>query len=129
MAKQVVMGAIMQCSFGVSPASLVVLPKNRVFVEKMPAANISDHLPLANIPSFGMCLSIANPTVAAATTAASGVLTPTQCVPMTWALWFPGSPNVLIGNMPALNDTSTCLCSWGGIISISSPGQMTNNIP
>jgi hypothetical protein len=33
MAKQVVMGAMMQCSFGTTPASLIVLPANRVMVE------------------------------------------------------------------------------------------------
>ncbi|MHC4097033.1 MAG: PAAR-like protein, partial [Planctomycetota bacterium] len=36
MAKQVVMGAMMQCSFGVAPSSLIVLPVNRVMVENKP---------------------------------------------------------------------------------------------
>lgn len=129
MAKQVVMGAILQCSFGGGPMSLIVLPTNRVFVRNMPAANIMDHQPFVNIPSFGMCSSPQNPAVAAATAAASGVLTPVACLPVTTAPWTPGSPTVLIGNFPALNDTSTCICSFGGCISIINPGQMTTDIP
>jgi hypothetical protein len=31
--------------------------------------------------------------------------------------------------MPALNDTSQCMCTWGGVISITNPGQMTTDIP
>ena len=129
MPKQVVMGAIMQCSFGVSPISLIVLPTNRILVGNMPAATIMDHQPGVNILGFGMCTSPANPAVAAATAAAGGVLTPMLCLPMTTAPWMPGSPTVLIGNLPALNDTSTCICMLGGIISITHPGQLTNIIP
>jgi len=129
MPKQVVMGAMIHCSFGVFPAALIVLPTNRVLVGNMPAANINDHLPFVNIPGFGMCTSPANPAVVSATAAAGGVLTPMQCLPMTQAPWIPGSPTVLIGSVPALNDISTCICSMGGIISITSPGQLTNVIP
>src|SRR5207249_2597095 len=68
---QVCMGAMMQCSFGVAPSSLVVLPKNMVFTDQVPDANIMDHVPLVNIMPFGMCTSLANPTVAAATALAS----------------------------------------------------------
>lgn len=128
MPKQVVMGAVMQCSFGVSPAPLAVLPTNRVLVGNKPAANIMDHLPVVNIPGFGMCSSPANPAVVAATAAAGGVPTPMPCLPVTLSQWAPGSPFVLIGNIPALNDISICICSFGGIISITNPGQMTNDI-
>jgi hypothetical protein len=34
-----------------------------------------------------------------------------------------------IGNMPALNDTSKCMCMWAGVISITYPGQVTTDIP
>ncbi|MBW2246203.1 MAG: DUF4280 domain-containing protein [Deltaproteobacteria bacterium] len=129
MAKQVVMGAMMQCSFGVAPASLVVLPANRVMVNNQPAANIMDHKPVVNIPTFGACTAPSNPAVIAATSAALGVPTPAPCVPVTAAPWVPGSPTVPIGNMPALNDTSTCMCTWGGAISITFPGQVTTDIP
>lgn len=123
------MGAMMSCSFGMAPASLVVLPANRVMVTNMPAANIMDNKPMANIPPFAMCQSMANPTVAAATAAALGVLTPMPCIPVTTAPWMPGSPTVMIANMPALNNDSKCLCNWGGMISFSMAGQFTTMIP
>jgi hypothetical protein len=37
------------------------------------AATIMDYAPIVNIPPFAMCQSLANPTVATATTAALGV--------------------------------------------------------
>jgi hypothetical protein len=129
MAKQVVMGATLQCSMGMAPSSLVVLPANNKQVGNQFAANIMDHVPMTNIMPFGMCQSIANPTVAAATAAALGVLTPMPCVPATPSPWVPGSPTVLIGNQPALNDTSKCMCNWAGVISVTNPGQTTMDIP
>jgi uncharacterized Zn-binding protein involved in type VI secretion len=117
----------MMCSFGLAPSVLSVLPANRTNVTT-PAANIMDFVPMTNIPPFGMCTSIANPTVASATAAAMGVLTPMPCVPVTTAPWVPGSPTVMIGGMPALNNTSKCMCCWGGVISIGYPGQVTTNI-
>ena len=128
MAKQVCNGAMLMCSFGMAPGSLVVLPVNRVMTGT-PAANIMDNVPMVNIMPFGMCMSPANPTVAAATTAAMGVLTPMPCIPNTPAPWTPGAPTVLINNMPALDDTSMCTCLWGGVIQISMPGQMQTSIP
>lgn len=124
MGMQVVTGAMLQCSFGVAPSSLVVLPANKVLAST-PAANIMDNKPMVNIPPFGMCQSMANPMVASATAAAMGVLTPMPCIPATAAPWAPGCPKVLIGNMPALNSDSKLMCSYGGVIQILSPGQFT----
>ena len=117
----------MMCSFGVAPSSLVVLPVNRTMTGA-PAANIMDNKPMVNIPPFGMCSSPANPMVAAATAAALGVLTPMPCIPVTAAPWAPGSPTVLIGNMPALNNSSKLMCNWGGVIQITVPGQFTTMV-
>jgi hypothetical protein len=129
MGQQVVAGAMMTCSFGVAPSALVVLPTNKTMVGGPPAANIMDFKPIVNIPPFGMCNTPSNPAVAAATAAALGVLTPMPCVPVTTAPWVPGAPTVLIGNMPALNNSSKCMCAYGGVISITSPGQATTNVP
>ncbi len=129
MGMQVCAGAMLQCSFGAAPSSLIVLPVNRVMVENKPAANIMDFKPIVNIPPFGMCNAPTNPAFIAATAAALGVPTPAPCVPATLAPWVPGSPIVLIGNMPALNDTSKCMCTWAGVISITFPGQVTTDIP
>ena len=129
MPNQVSMGALMTCTFGVAPSALVVLPKNKVFAEGPPAANIMDHIPMVNIMSFGMCSSPANPTVAAATAAALGVLTPMPCVPATAAPWAPGAPTVMIANMPALDNVSKCLCSYGGAIAFANAGTVKTMIP
>lgn len=88
-------------------------------------ANIMDNKPFVNILPFGMCNSIANPTVAAATAAALGVLTPMPCIPATIAPWMPGSPTIIVGNAPALTAQSQLMCAWGGLIQISFPGQLT----
>lgn len=116
-------GAILSCSFGVAPTPLTVLPTNHTLVD-LPAANIMDNVPMMNIMPFGVCSSLANPTVASATTAALGVLTPMPCVPATVAPWVVGTPTVLIGNMPCLNSDSKLMCMWGGCISIGFAGQV-----
>jgi hypothetical protein len=129
MAVQVCMGAIMQCSFGMAPSSLSVLPVNRTFTQQQPDANIMDHEPLVNIMPFGMCMSPSNPEVAAATAAALGVLTPMPCVPVTPAPWAPGAATVSLGNFPTLDDTSTLMCIWGGVIQFVSAGEFTVTVP
>ena len=128
MPQLVTAGAMMTCSFGMAPSVLNVLPINKTMAGT-PAANIMDQVPMVNIPTFGMCMSIANPTVAAATAAALGVLTPMPCIPVTTAPWAPGSATCMLGGMPALNNTSMCMCTWGGVIQIGFPGQVTTNVP
>jgi uncharacterized Zn-binding protein involved in type VI secretion len=118
-----VLGALIQCSFGMAPSSLAPLPASRVVIEGRPAATITDFAPLVNVPPFGMCTSLANPTVAAATSAALGVLTPMPCVPVTTP-WKPGAPQTLIGGKPALTAGSTCQCAWGGVIALVMPGAV-----
>jgi hypothetical protein len=113
---------MMMCSFGVAPSSLMVLRPH--ILTTMPAANIMDNVPCANILPFGMCSSLANPTVAAATAAALGVLTPMPCIPVTPAPWVPGMPTVLLDNMPTLDNNSKLMCAYGGVIQIVSPGQV-----
>jgi hypothetical protein len=118
-----------QCTFGVAPGTLMVIPVSMVMAGGAPAANIMDNKPMANVLPFGMCQSMANPMVAAATAAALGVLVPMPCIPMTMAPWVPGAPTVLLGNMPALNNSSKLMCMWGGVISINLPGQFTVMVP
>ncbi|MFL6629741.1 MAG: DUF4280 domain-containing protein [Burkholderiaceae bacterium] len=122
-------GALLKCSMGVAPSSLVVLPINMQTTSSVPAANIQDHIPMVNIMPFGMCQSPANPMVAAATAAAMGVLTPMPCIPVTPAPWVAGSPTVTLANQPALNKSSMLMCNWAGQISIQMEGQMTHTIP
>lgn len=129
MAVQVTMGASLMCNKGMAPSTLVVPPVNRTMTDGMPAATIMDQIPVVNIPPFGMCRSMANPTVAAATSAAMGVLTPMPCMPVIAAPWTPGSSTVQIGSKPALNNSSKCMCNWGGSISITNPGGKTVQVP
>jgi hypothetical protein len=128
MGQQVCMGAMLKCTFGLAPGTLMVLPMNLVLTA-VPDANIMDNKPMMNILPFGMCQSMANPMVAAATAAALGVLVPMPCIPMTVAPWMPGAPTVLVGNMPALNNSSKLMCMWGGVIGINMAGQFTVSVP
>ncbi len=125
---QTAVGATLQCSFGVAPGVLTVLPVNRTMTGG-PAANIMDHVPMLNILPFGMCNCPSNPMVAAATAAALGVLTPMPCIPMTSAPWMPGAPTVMVGGMPSLQNSSKLMCQWGGVIQILAPGQFTVMVP
>lgn len=129
MSMHVCSGALLQCSFGAAPTPMAVLPTNKTMTTYMPAANIMDNIPMVNIMPFGVCSSPSNPTVAAATAAALGVLTPMPCIPVTPAPWAPGAPTVLLGNMPALNNTSKLMCTWGGVVQVVTPGQFTEMIP
>src|SRR5438270_13887790 len=130
MPQQVVMGAMMMCSVGMAPSTLAVIPMGMPVNAGGPmAANINAHLPIVNIPPFGMCITPTNPMVAAATAAALGVLTPMPCIPVTPAPWVSGSPTVMLANQPALNKSSMLMCNWAGQISIEMEGQMTHAIP
>jgi hypothetical protein len=35
----------------------------------------------------------------------------------------------MLANAPALNNSSTLMCTWGGTITFVNPGQMTHMIP
>ncbi len=129
MAMNACLNGQMMCSFGLAPSNLMVLPVRFILTSNKFAANIMDHTPMVNIMPFGMCTSIANPVVASATSAALGVLTPMPCIPNTTTPWAPGSPMVKVDNQPALNNTSTLACAWGGVITFITPGQFTHLIP
>jgi len=114
--------ALIQCSFGLAPASLNVIPSG-VLIEGKPAATITDSAPMVNVPSFGMCSSLANPTVAAATAAALGVLTPMPCVPQTTP-WVNGATTTTIGGKPGLTLGAQCMCAYAGVVQIVNPGAV-----
>jgi hypothetical protein len=117
-------GAMAMCSFGVAPSTLNALPVRRIMVEGKPVLGIPDIAPAVNIPPFGMCNSLANPTVAAATAAALGVLTPMPCIPAPAGPWTPGAPKTTVGGVPCLTAGSMCNCMWGGAISITFAGTV-----
>ena len=114
----VTQGAVLQCSMGVAPSVLQVTPEKRVNGNKLPMGTVSDCIPMKNIQPFGMCQSLANPQVQAATAAALGTLTPQPCIPVIVGTWAPGSLKVKIMGQPALTKQSKCTCSWAGVITI-----------
>jgi hypothetical protein len=126
---QVVNGAQLMCTFGMAPSQLTVLPVRRVNVANQPSATIMDHKPMVNIKPFGSCMSVANPTVASATSAAMGVLTPMPCVPNTPTPWTPGGITVNNTNEVTLDNPSICNCVYGGVITIAYPGQTQTFVP
>jgi hypothetical protein len=124
MSEIVVNGASIDCPMGKpGKATLVVLPTPMVSSGDQPVATIMDNKPMLNIPTFGMCTTQSNPAVAAATSAALGTPTPAPCLPVITAPWAPGSSTVMVGNKPALTSSSSCMCAYGGKISISRAGQ------
>lgn len=126
MALQAVTGATILCTMGLAPGQLVA-SQTMVLAGGLPAATIQDAAPMTNLTPCGMCTSLANPTVASATAAALGVLTPMPCVPAPIGLWSCGT-SVMIGGVPALSMDGQLTCSYGGSLKILSPGQTVVNI-
>lgn len=127
MPKYVCMGAVLKCSFGLAPSSLMVVTPPRPMIQNKLKANIMDNKPMMNILPFGMCNSMANPMVVAATSAAMGVLTPMPCIPVLPAPWIPGGKE-MVANFPALVDNCKLMCAYGGSIEIKFPGHTENTI-
>ncbi len=110
----VVNGAMMQCTCGDAPQPLTVTSQMQAKIGNQFAATIMDYAPVVNIPPFGTCKTL--------TASASGV--PTPCVPATTAPWAPGSTSVCrFGNFNGLLDSDKLMCTVGGTISITQPGQ------
>lgn len=120
----VVNNAVLKCSCGTAPSTFSVAPVTTKGGNQ-PAGTIMDFAPSVNIKPFGMCTTTSNPQVAAATSAASGVLTPQPCIPATPAPWSPGCSKTMIDSKPALHDGCTCNCMWSGSISVTQAGQTT----
>lgn len=125
----VVTGAIMTCTFGMAPSSFMASPGRTEMLSNVPKGNIMDFAPMVNIMPFGMCNTLSNPTVAAATSAAMGVLTPMPCIPAVTSPWMPGNPKVLVQGQPALMRSNCNMCMWGGQISFTTDGQMPSPPP
>ncbi len=123
MAFPVAMMATCQCMFGAAPCPLMVTSQQQCISGTFPLATIND----VTLPTFGTCISTMNPLVASVLSV-TGVLTPQPCTPLLVGVWMPGSPTVLIGGKPALNNSSKIMCAYGSI-SIVSPGVTTVQIP
>jgi hypothetical protein len=117
-------GAKLKCSMGDTLSEFnVTHPIKSVSLHGGTFGNIMDNKPMLNIGSCGMCCSLSNPAVAAATAAAMGILTPMPCIPNTMSPWMKGKTDLLIKGQPALMDDSKLTCMWGGTIEIIDNGQ------
>ena len=104
-----VTGAKCTCPFGTTPCTLQVTSQMTCLADGRPIATIQDMQPGMNLPTFGMCSSLANPAVATATAAGT---------------WIASNPKVLISGVPCLTSDATLVCGFGaGTISIVDPGQ------
>jgi hypothetical protein len=115
-------GATLHCSFGTDHAAFAA-SGGQVLAGGSPAGVVTDDVPVVNVLPFGLCTSPENPAVEAATARDDGVFTPAPCVPLLLGGWSPGSAQVTIGNVSALDDSSQCHCAWGGAITVTNPGQ------
>lgn len=118
----VVTGGSCACSFGTAPGNINVTSQMQVTADGKPVATIDD-CSQANISPFGMCTTLTNPQVAAATAAALGVLTPQSCMRVPAGTWIQTNPVRTIGGKPVVTQECTCVCGYGGNISITSTGQ------
>jgi hypothetical protein len=112
---------------GTAPAPIKVTSQTKALAGGKPCATVQDAQPMANVGPFGMCTSLANPQVAAATAAALGVLTPQPCIPAPAGMWIPTKPKVLIGGKPCLSQDCKMMCAYAGQISIVNPAQAKVN--
>lgn len=119
----VVTGATIACTMGMAPGILTAAVQSVCIAGGKPAAVINDMAPMTSVGPCGMCTSMVNPAVSAATAAALGVLTPQPCSPVPAGPWAPGG-GVIIGGMPCLSTESRLTCAYGGSISIVNAGQM-----
>ena len=125
MSKPLLTGSELKCSFGDTTNLLFVTPLPIYpTCEGKQIALDNMTVPYVNIKMFGKCSSLVNPLVASATAAASGVLQPQVCTPMTvGAKWAPVSTVMRYGNCCVALATSKCRCIYQGEISVINPVQ------
>jgi len=77
---------------------------------------------MVNIMPMLMCTSLANPMGMGKPPPAQA---PIACIPIPLAPWAPPvAPTKLVNKKPILLPGSTCVCQWGGVISITMPGAI-----
>jgi hypothetical protein len=47
------------------------------------------------------------------------------CIPATMAPWIPSKPTIIMQTGPVVCGGDMCTCMWGGMISVTIPGQFT----
>lgn len=119
----VVAGAKLSCSQGDQTSILKMPVSHGVYTKNKAQMNTMDYKPNINIQPFGLCQTLANPIVAAATAANNGVLKPMPCTPVITMPWINGKDDQLIENHPALISQSINMCMYCGTIKVEDDGQ------
>ena len=110
MTRAITDGAVLTCSAGTGPATFRAIPQGIGGIgQERQVATVDQVLPMANIPSFGMCRTRGIP-----------------CVPAA-SPWVPGAPTSRINGKPVATMTCKCSCAHGGIISAVGPGAAVYN--
>jgi hypothetical protein len=123
----VVAGATLKCNQGDKQSKLKLAAHHRVYIKGIPQANINDFKPNVNVLPFGMCKSMSNPAVAAATAANKGRLKKMPCTPVLTMPWINGKEDKTVAGAPALLNKSTQMCLYCGRITIKNDGQNAGN--
>ncbi|MGE7022154.1 DUF4280 domain-containing protein [Solibacillus cecembensis] len=119
----VVAGATLSCSQGDQTSILAMPFSHGVYTKNKAQMNIMDFKPHINIQPFGLCQTLANPAVAAATAANNGVLTPVPCTPVVTMPWINGKDDQLVEKSPALINICINMCLYSGTIKVEDDGQ------
>jgi hypothetical protein len=119
----VVEGATLKCNQGDKQSKLKLPAHHHTYIKDQPQANIMDFKPNINVLPFGMCKSMANPAVAAATAANKGKLKKMPCTPVLTMPWINGKEDKMLAGSPALLNKSTQMCLYCGRITIEDDGQ------
>ena len=106
-------GNMCKCSFG--KFSIPLTSVNTVSIEKTPVITNTD---TSKLISFGVCYSPANPAVQAAIVASLGQVKYAPCKSSIVTQWLNTKSTVLACGRPVCTSSSTCLCVFGGTISI-----------
>jgi YD repeat-containing protein len=121
--RYVVEGATLKCSCGSATSELKTPGRKKSYIHHKLQANITDCRPMVNIQPFGLCDSLSNPDVQAATAANHGRLKKMPCQPKLTMKWINGKEDQNVDGAPALIETSANMCLYGGKISIEDDGQ------
>ena len=117
MDKYVCEGDSVNCSMGSAPCKIKVVSNDKLFVENKKVATVNDYK-IPSISGFGMCKSMSNPKVEAATAAANGVLQPQPCEPVINSSWS-GNTKLCAKGIMAITDKSHNKCLYAGNLSVS----------
>ncbi len=111
--KAVCNGAMIKCSGSLGGTyPLTILPKINIFMNDKPIGVLSNSKIGENISNFGMCKLTSNPSVSL------NQNKPFACKPVQISQWTSGISYFAAGDEKVISDKSTCMCSYGGLISI-----------